>query len=142
MLSLVYALGPTTVLFGKHTDKLPEDKAKGVRTLPVIIGESAAQYTTITFWILQYVFVIWLVLEGTLGFAMLLVLLAVPKLIWAIKIFSKPRPAEEPEDLGSDIWPLFLSAHAFDYNRRFGLLFLLALIIEVVLFKSGVLATL
>ena len=37
-LSLVFALGPTTVLFGKHTDKLEADSSKGVNTLPVILG--------------------------------------------------------------------------------------------------------
>ena len=37
--SLPYALGPTTVIFGKHIDKHDPDKAKGIHTLPVIIGE-------------------------------------------------------------------------------------------------------
>ncbi len=41
--SLPYALGPTTVIFGKHIDKLDADKAKGIHTLPVIIGEKAAR---------------------------------------------------------------------------------------------------
>ena len=43
-LSLVFALGPTTVLFGKHTDKLEADKGKGVNTLPVILGERRSRY--------------------------------------------------------------------------------------------------
>ena len=33
--SLPYALGATTVIFGKHIDKLEADKAKGIHTLPV-----------------------------------------------------------------------------------------------------------
>ncbi len=36
--SLPYALGPTTVLFGKHIDKLPQDAAKKIHTMPVMIG--------------------------------------------------------------------------------------------------------
>ncbi len=36
--SLPYALGPTSVLFGKHIDKLPQDAAKNIRTMPVIAG--------------------------------------------------------------------------------------------------------
>ncbi len=32
--SLPYAFGVTTVIFGKHIDKLDEDRAKGIRTLP------------------------------------------------------------------------------------------------------------
>ena len=137
LLSLVYALGPTTVLFGKHTDKLPEDKAKGVRTLPVVIGEKAARYSTIVFWLLQYGFIITLVLTGRLGPAMLIVLLAIPKLIWAIKVFVKPRPAAKPEGAAGEGWPLYLVSHAFIYNRAFGLLFLLGLIVDVILYKLG-----
>jgi 1,4-dihydroxy-2-naphthoate octaprenyltransferase len=137
ILSLVYALGPTTVLFGKHTDKLPEDKAKGVRTLPVLIGEKAARYSTIVFWLLQYVFIIALVLSGHLGPALLIVFLAVPKLIWASKVFIKPRPAVKPEGPSGEGWPLYLVSHAFIYNRVFGMLFLLGLIVDVVLYKLG-----
>jgi len=137
LLSLVYALGPTTVLFGKHTDKLPEDKLKGVRTLPVVIGEKAARYLTISFWILQYVLIIALVATNHLGPSMLIVLLAIPKLVWASKIFVKPRPLTKPEDGTAEGWPLYLVSHAFIYNRVFGLLFLLGLIVDVVLFKLG-----
>jgi len=134
MISLVYALGPTTVLFGKHTDKLPEDKKKGVHTLPVILGEKTSRYTTIGLWVAQYILIGALVITGLMGSAMLVVLLALPKLIWAIKIFAKPRPTEEPEGLEKNTWPLYLSAHAFVYNRRFGMLFLLGLIVEVIIY--------
>ncbi len=137
LLSLVYALGPTTVLFGKHTDKLPEDKAKGVRTLPVVIGEKAARYSTIGFWVMQYVFILALILIGYIGPAMLIVLFAIPKFIWASKIFLKPRPLTKPEGKSGEGWPLYLVSHAFIYNRVFGMLFLLGLILDVVLYKLG-----
>jgi len=39
--SLPYVLGVTTVIFGKHIDKLPVDAAKKIFTLPVLIGEKA-----------------------------------------------------------------------------------------------------
>src|SRR5512147_1457021 len=42
---LPYALGVTTVIFGKHIDKYREDLVKGIHTLPVIIGEKAGRYT-------------------------------------------------------------------------------------------------
>ncbi len=45
--SLPYALGPTTVIFGKHIDKLEQDKAKGIRTLPVLLGETSARYVAL-----------------------------------------------------------------------------------------------
>jgi len=135
LLSLVYSLGPTTVLLGKHTDKLAEDRVKKIGTLPVLIGQKAARYTTILLWIIQYGFVIGLVVAGWLGFPMLIVLLAIPKLIGAIKIFLKPRPSAAPEGVEGENWPLYLVSHAFDYNRRFGLLFLLGLILEVIMHK-------
>ena len=41
--SLPYALLCTTVLMGKHIDKIPWDAADGTHTLPVILGEAAAR---------------------------------------------------------------------------------------------------
>ena len=41
--SLPYAILVTTVLFGKHIDKIEADGKKGVRTLPVILGERRAR---------------------------------------------------------------------------------------------------
>ncbi|MFZ4547779.1 MAG: hypothetical protein ACOYN4_10105, partial [Bacteroidales bacterium] len=139
LVSLVYALGPTTVLFGKHTDKLVEDKAKGIYTLPVIIGQKAARYSTIALWILQYVFIFALVLSGKLGITMVIVLFALPMLITTIKTFLKPRPTVKPDGIAGEGWPLYLVSQAFIYNRRFGLLFLLGLIVDVVFYKFGIL---
>lgn len=138
ILSLIYALGPTTVLFGKHTDKLPEDKAKGVKTLPVIIGEKAARYSTIAMWIMQYVFILLLVVTQQFTPALLLVFLAIPKLIPVVKIFMQKRPETKPEGKAGEGWPLYLVSNAFIYNRAFGMWFLLGLIVDVVLVKTGI----
>ncbi|MFW6226719.1 MAG: prenyltransferase, partial [Bacteroidota bacterium] len=138
-IAMAYALGPTTVLFGKHTDKLREDKKKKVYTLPVILGEKFSRYSTIGLWIAQYLIIGYLVWQGAFGIPVLLILLALPKLVWAMKIFGKPRPTEEPEELEKGVWPLYLSAHAFQYNRKFSLLFLLGLIVDLILNKTGVL---
>jgi len=135
LVSLVYAFGPTTVLLGKHTDKLEEDKTKGIKTLPVIIGEKACRYSVIGLWILQYALVIYLVITAQLGPAILLVLLSIPKFIRESKVMAKKRPDKAPEgDLGQG-WPLFLVHRAFVFNRSFGMLFLLGLIIDVVIYK-------
>ena len=136
--SLAYAVGPTTVLFGKHTDKLVEDEKKGVRTLPVILGERRARLATVGLWFFQYFLVGVLAAEGVLGPAILLVFLAVPKFVWALGIYSKPRPTEPPEELPPNVWPLFLSAVAFVYCRLFGMLFLGGLLLDVVLHRAGV----
>lgn len=138
MIGLIYAIGPTSVLFGKHTDKLKEDEKKKIHTLPVLIGEKAARYTNLGLWVAQFVLTAILVIMQKMSPAMLIVFLAIPKFIWAYKIFSKSRPEEEPDDLDRNVWPLYLSAHAFVYNRRFGGLFLLGLIIDIVLIKTGV----
>lgn len=137
IIALTYAIGPTTVLFGKHIDKLNEDKAKKVYTLPVILGEKTARYTTIGLWVLQYLLLVYIVLNNVLGFSMALVLLAIPKFIWAFQIFKKKRPVEEPEELDKGVWPLYLSAHAFLYNKRFSMLFLAALLLDLTLNKTG-----
>lgn len=135
LVSLVYALGPTTVLLGKHTDKLKEDKAKGIHTLPVIIGEKASRYSVIGLWIIQYALVIYLVVTAQLGPAILLVLLSIPKFIKESKVMVQKRPDNAPEGELGQGWPLYLVHRAFVFNRSFGMLFLLGLIIEVVIFK-------
>ena len=56
--SLAYALGPTTVLFGKHIDKLAQDKAKGIRTMPVLLGEKAARAAVLFMIALMYLMVV------------------------------------------------------------------------------------
>lgn len=137
MIGLIYAIGPTSVLFGKHTDKLGEDKGKKVNTLPVILGEKTARYTNIGLWVIQYLLTIIIILTGTVSIAFLTVLFALPKFIWASRKYSKPRPSEAPEDLPPNVWPLYLSAHAFVYNKRFGGLFLLGLILDIILVKTG-----
>ena len=135
IVGLVYALGPTAVLFGKHIDKSIEDRKKKVFTLPVILGEKVSRWTTIVLWLVQYLLVAWLIVDGYLGYGVAIVVLAIPKYIWAAKIFAQPRPTVKPEGELGKTWPLYLVDHAFQYNKRFGLLFLLGLIIDLVIGK-------
>ena len=132
--SLPYALGPTAVLFGKHIDKIPWDKPRKVRTLPVLIGQLAARRTTLVLLAVQYLVVLYLIATGFFSWTLLLVLLALPyylKPIW--RIFSKPAPKSCPPDYPQDAWPLWFSSHAFVHNRKFGGLFLLGLIAQMIL---------
>lgn len=131
--SLPYALGPTTVLFGKHIDKLKADKAKGINTLPVILGEKAARYAVLGMIAIQYLTVIALVITGFFTPVMLLVLgglTAIPR-VWAM--YKNPKPEECPQDYDSSIWPLWFVAIAFFHNKRYGSFFLLGLILEIIL---------
>src|SRR5512134_1336218 len=54
---LPYAIGATTVIFGKHIDKLVDDKGKRIFTLPVLMGEKPARYAVAGMMLLQYAFV-------------------------------------------------------------------------------------
>jgi len=132
--SLAYAVGPTTVIFGKHIDKLKEDKGKGIHTLPVILGETASRYTVLGLIGIQYLAVITLVVVGYFSPVMLIVLFAWTTLPTVFKIFLKPRPSEKPQDERMAAgWPLYFVGTAFYQNRRYGLLLLMGLILQLFL---------
>ena len=130
-LSVVYGLGPTTVLFGKHTDKSPEDRRKGVFTLPVILGERNSRYATIIAWGLQYGLITLAIVLGHLHWALLIVWVAFPSFVKNSQYFLVPRPKTKPDSLPEGVWPLYLVAFAFDHNKTFSGLFFLGLIVSV-----------
>lgn len=130
---LPYAIGATTVIFGKHIDKVQADKEKGIHTLPVLLGERAARYIVVLMMVLQYMFVIYLVIIRFFTPLMLVVLLALPTLRLALAVYRLSKPAEAPKEYPAGVWPLWFVAFAFGHNRRFGLLFLLGLIGDVIL---------
>jgi len=125
---LPYALGATTVIFGKHIDKYDKDREKGIHTLPVVIGEKAARYTVLGMMAAQYVIVAYLVFSGFFSPVALVVFLALNFLVNAYKVYRHPKPAEAPASLPPGVWPLYFVGFSFVHNRRFGLLFLLGLI--------------
>ncbi len=135
--SLPVALAATTVLFGKHTDKLDADAAKGIRTMPVLLGETNARYATIVMLTLQYLLVVWLVATGALSWMLLTVALALPYYWRAVQAFLQPRPAQPPAEYPPNIWPLWYAAFAFSHTRRFGGLFLLGLALDVAAHRLG-----
>jgi len=130
-----YALGVTTVLFGKHIDKIALDRQKGIRTLPVVIGEKPARYTVMAMLVLPFVLVGLLVAARYFTPAMALVLLALPALFRTLPVFLKPKPETRPEDFpdGQGGWPLYFAPTAFVYTRTFGAWFLLGLVAEALL---------
>jgi 1,4-dihydroxy-2-naphthoate octaprenyltransferase len=126
--SVPYGLGVTTVLFGKHLDKFDFDKSKGIRTMPIVLGERNARYVTIVLAILMYVSTI--VLAAVEGMWLLLHAMAGLPLLWLmIKFYRNPKPAERPK--GYRGWPLWFVGMAFIHNRRFGMLFLAGLAIQL-----------
>jgi 1,4-dihydroxy-2-naphthoate polyprenyltransferase len=129
--SLPHAVGTTSVLFGKHIDKLQQDKKLKIHTLPVLLGETAARWTMTAMLISAYLLVIYLIWIRFFTPVMLLTLLAIPTLVEIWPILSNPKPAEKPADF-PDVWPNYYVAAAFLHTRRFGGLFLLAVILDTV----------
>ncbi len=137
---LPYAFGATSVIFGKHIDKVEADKAKHIRTLPVILGEKIARYAVVGMMILQYAWVVYLTIIRFFTPVVLLVFLALPALRLTLRVYRQPKPADRPAEYPAEAWPLWFVAFAFLHNRRFGLLFLLGLIGDIAL--RGLLALL
>ncbi|MBT4522089.1 MAG: prenyltransferase [Halieaceae bacterium] len=133
-LSLVYALGPTTVLFGKHTDKLEADRNMQVNTLPVILGEERSRLAVVVMLAASYLLCLTLVLAGRYSWTLLLVMLNLPYLLKIVRVFGKAKPGLRPTDYPVEIWPLWFSAHAFSHTRRFTSLFLLGCLADIILY--------
>jgi 1,4-dihydroxy-2-naphthoate octaprenyltransferase len=130
---LPYALGATSVIFGKHIDKHEADRAKHIHTLPVVIGERAARSAVSGMMILQYALVVYLTISGFFTPLVLAVFFALPALRLALRVYRRPKPVEPPAEYPREAWPLWFVAFAFLHNRRFGLLFLLGLVGDLIL---------
>ena len=128
----VYGLGPTTVLFGKHIDKLEADRVKGIRTLPVLLGEQRARLWVVGMIIVQLLLIGALVLLNQAPWLLLLCFLNVPAARRVIEAFGAPKPTQRPADYPAEVWPLWFAHQAFVLNKRFSGLFLLGLSLAVV----------
>jgi 1,4-dihydroxy-2-naphthoate octaprenyltransferase len=130
-LGLLYGVGPTTVLFGKHIDKLELDREKGVHTLPVLLGQTYARRCTQMLLVSQYLGCLFLIVTGREHWILGLVFLSLPALIKALRALQQDKPEERPERYPPQIWPLWFSAKAFGHTRQFTSLFIAALLISV-----------
>jgi 1,4-dihydroxy-2-naphthoate octaprenyltransferase len=118
--SVPYGLLCTTVLMGKHIDKIPYDAPTGTRTLPVLLGEARARTATKALLVAFYVTVVLAVALGALPWPVLAVALALPVLWKGLGALSRPRPDEPPA--GFPVWPLWFAAICFVHTRRAGAL--------------------
>ena len=130
--SLLYALGPTCVLFGKHIDKLEPDREKGVRTLPVLLGAARARATVIVMLGLQYFLPLLLVPAGLISPWVLAVWLVLPRVKKTVAAYAVEAPRERPDFFPSEIWPLWFSAWAFDHMRRYSTVLFSAMLLGAV----------
>jgi 1,4-dihydroxy-2-naphthoate octaprenyltransferase len=128
--SVPYAILVSTVLIGKHVDKHDADAAKGIRTLPVILGPARSLLLNKGLVALYFALVALLVLTGTLGAWVLLTFLSLPRAVRFWKVMSQPKPAEKPANY--PIWPLWFVAWAFLATRLAGGLFVLGLALNAI----------
>ena len=130
---LAYSLGVTATLFGKHIDKMKEDKSKGVYTLPVVLGDRLARAVGLSMFILEYFVVIYLVATGYFSLFVLVIVLALPMFFKVLfPMWRHSRPDQPPPEYPEGAWPLWFVGSAFIYARRWGMLFLLGLILDMV----------
>lgn len=134
--SLPYGLGATSVIFGKHIDKYEADRAKCIRTLPVILGEATSRKTAIAMMLGQYLLVGYLVVTGYFSVVLLAVLAALGTLVRALRVYGRPRPAEPPPGYPAASWPLWYAAFSFVHNRAFGIWFLVGLAADVLVHRG------
>ncbi len=133
--SIPYVLGVTTVIFGKHIDKIKMDIEKNIHTLPVVLGEKISRYTVLAMLIFPYILTLVLIAAKYFTPVMLIVLFALPSFLRTYPMFLKPRPDTRPEGFpdGQGGWPLYFAPLGFANNRSFGGLFMLGLLIDVLL---------
>jgi 1,4-dihydroxy-2-naphthoate octaprenyltransferase len=129
--SLPYAILVTTVLFGKHIDKIDADRKKGVRTMPVLLGERTARHVAQALMVAFYPIVLGAALVGWIGPWVALVVLGIPRLSAVLRTFSRPRPETPPRAYVG--WPLWFVGAAFVHTRRAGGLLALGLLLNALL---------
>ncbi len=129
--SLPYAILSTTVLMGKHIDKLAWDERDGTRTFPVVLGEERARAFTKGMFVAFYALTAVLVAVRILPVAALLVAASFQQFPRVWEAYSQPKPDESP--IPNPVWPLWFAPISFLLTRRAGGLLILGLIIGAIL---------
>lgn len=129
--SLPYGLLCTTVLMGKHIDKISYDEPLGIRTLPVILGEARARVVTLAMMVGFYLLIAVTVAVGAMPWPALVVVLALPRLAKVWPRFRRRPPNEPPP--GYPVWPLWYAALAWVHTRQAGGLLVVGLAIGAAL---------
>jgi 1,4-dihydroxy-2-naphthoate octaprenyltransferase len=127
-----YGLGVASINIAKHIDKHDDDKAKGVGTFPVRVGEAFARRVDQVAILLIYVVIAYLVfVPRYFTPVMLIVFLAFKHALNVIKVLKDPRPVQPPPNWPA--WPTWFSGFAFFHNRQFGGWLILGLIVDTLL---------
>jgi len=129
--SLPYGLAVASVLVGKHIDKREADAQKGVRSVPVLLGEERSRALTLGLFVAFYALTVALAALRLTGPFVQLTLASLPRLVRVWKVFRRPRPASPPADW--PVWPLWYVGWAMYLNRLAGGLLVLGLLGNVLL---------
>jgi 1,4-dihydroxy-2-naphthoate octaprenyltransferase len=131
--SLPFALSASMVLIGRHLDKIDADRKRGIRSLPVWIGEQASRILMLVMLAFQYLIVIFLVGSGSFSPWLLVALFGLLLAPQVVPVFLHRKPVNKPDGVPENAWHLWFIAPAQFNNLFFGLTFLVALLLEVVL---------
>ena len=129
-----FGLSVASINVGKHIDKMADDKAKGVGTFPVRVGQTFARYVNMASIVVAYAVVIYLVVTGYFSVFMLLILFALQRAFYAVAVLSKPRPESAPKGFEA-FWPTWFSGFCFYHNRMFGGLLILGILLDTLFRK-------
>lgn len=124
-----FGLSVASINVSKHIDKLQDDKAKGVGTFPVRVGQTFARLTNMAMFVFIYGVIIYLALVGYFSTFILLPLFALRRAFFAVAVLSKPRPDGPPKGFEA-FWPTWFSGFSFYHNRLFGGLFVLGVLLD------------
>jgi 1,4-dihydroxy-2-naphthoate octaprenyltransferase len=132
ILSFPYGITASLILFGKHLDKIKEDEKKGVKTLPVILGEEKTKNLCKILILLPYFFVVLgILLTKKLG--LIFTFLSFPRALRIFNSVALPKPNSEnelPEFYPRQFWPMWYVGGAFIFNTDFALSYIIALAIS------------
>src|SRR6185312_9467964 len=92
------------------------------RTLPVLLGERRARLLNQSVLVAMYVVIVIAVIMHALTPFALLVVFAAPRAMRALRVLSRPAPAEAPA--GYVGWPLWYHRMCLVHNRAFGWLYI------------------
>ncbi|HST50248.1 prenyltransferase [Jatrophihabitans sp.] len=123
--SVPVGLGVASILVGKHIDQRMFDTSQQQRTLPVLLGERAARALNRAVLGAMYLVTAAAVLAGAVSPFALVVVLALPRALRAVRVMARPAPAAPPA--GYVGWPLWYHRVCLVHNRLFGWLFIAGL---------------
>lgn len=122
-----YGMGVMSVLIGKHIDQAEFDRAHGIHTLPVVLGDRVSRWFEAGLIVAMYAVVGVAVYRHVLPWPALVVLLNIPRLWNAIRVLAHERPAQAPPGYAG--WPLWYHRFSLLHNRSFGWLYIGGLLV-------------